>query len=286
MQTALTANTFFNYTTLNFITPIMMRLFSVLILSLFIMACSDDEVKSDPYADWTALDFYEEATSALEGAEFEEAIKNLENLEARFPFSPYARQAQLDVAYAYYKFDEPESAIAAVDRFIRLNPRDSHVDYALYLKGLADYNRGSGFLDSYFERDISQHDSKSMNDALRSFSTLVERYPNSRYADDSYQHMLFLRNKLAEAELHAADYYIKRKAWLAAAKRAQYVLETYPTTPATRDALVIMINSYKELGLNDLAADAQSVLDANSVEKVKLVQEGNTELQAPEKEKG
>ncbi len=260
----------------------MTRLLSTLILSLFLMACSDDGIKSDPYADWNALDFYDEATMALDAGEFEEAIKNLENLEARFPFSPYARQAQLDVAYAYYKFEEPESAIAAADRFIRINPRDNNVDYAWYLKGLADYNRGSGLFDSYFPRDLSQHDNKSMGDALQSFSTLVERYPDSRYANDAYRHMLFLRNKLADAEIHAARYYIKRKAWLAAAKRGQYVLETYPTTPASRDALVIMVDSYKKLGLNDLSTDAQSVLDANPPVNEQLVSNSNTELEAPE----
>ncbi len=260
----------------------MIRLLSALILSLFLIACSDDGVKSDPYANWTALEFYEESGMALEAGEFEEAIKYLENLEARFPFSPYARQAQLDVAYAYYKFDEPESAIAAADRFIRINPRDPNVDYAWYLKGLADFNRGSGFMDSIFPRDMAQHDSKSMGEALRSFSTLVERYPNSRYAPDSYQHMVFLRNKLAEAELHAARYYIKRKAWLAAIKRSQHVLETYPTTPASRDALTIMVNAYKELGLNDLAADAQSVLDANPVLEPAISSNDST-LAAPTK---
>jgi len=258
----------------------MIRLLSALILSLFLMACSDDDVKSDPYADWSALEFYDESTMALESGAFEEAIKHLENLEARFPFSPYARQAQLDVAYAYYKFDEPESAIAAADRFIRLNPRDPNVAYAWYLKGLADFNRGSGFMDGLFTRDISLHDNKSMDDALRSFSTLVERYPDSKYAPDSYQHMLFLRNKMAEAELHAARYYIKRKAWLAAVKRGQSVLETYPTTPASRDALAIMITAYKELGLNDLAADAQSVLDANPVIEKVAGSDDNT-LSAP-----
>lgn len=259
----------------------MIRLISVVILSLFLFACSEDGVKSDPYADWSALDFYEEASRALKAGEFEDAIKNLENLEARFPFSPYARQAQLDVAYAYYKFEEPESAIAAADRFIRINPRDPNVDYAWYLKGLADYNRGTGFLDNFFPRDLSQHDNKSMQNALRNFSTLVERYPDSRYSVDAYQHMVFLRNKLAEAELHAAEYYIKRKAWLAAAKRGQYVIENYPSTPASREALKIMIQSYKELGLNDLADDAQLVLNINLAKKDQIVSAGNTKLEAP-----
>ncbi|VAW67158.1 Outer membrane beta-barrel assembly protein BamD [hydrothermal vent metagenome] len=248
----------------------MMRIFSVLILSLFLLACSDDDVKEDPYADWTAQEFYDEATDALDAGEFEKAITNLENLEARFPFNPYARQAQLDIAYAYYKFDEPESAISAADRFIRLNPRDPHVDYAWYLKGLADYNRGVGFLDSFFTRDISLHDNKSMQQALSNFSTLVERYPQSRYAANSYQHMIFLRNKLAKAELHAANYYMKRKAWLAAARRGQYIIENYPTTPASREALEVMVKSYTELGLSDLAADAQSVLDKNPLPEEQL----------------
>jgi len=259
----------------------MTKLLSALILSLFLIACSEDGVKSDPYASWSALEFYDEATLALEAGEFEEAIKHLENLEARFPFSPYARQAQLDVAYAYYKFDEPESAIAAADRFIRINPRDPNVAYAWYLKGLADYNRGSSFMDGLFPRDLSQHDNKSMGEALRSFSTLVERYPDSRYAPDAYQHMVFLRNKLAQAELHAARYYIKRKAWLAAAKRGQYVLETYPTTPASRDALGIMVTAYKALGLNDLAASAQSVVDANQDIDTSALAMETPKLEAP-----
>jgi len=261
----------------------MIRRLAPLILTFFLLACSDDEVKEDPFASWTALDFYEEATAALQTGEFEEAIRNLENLEARFPFSSYARQAQLDVAYAYYKSEEPESAIAAADRFIRINPRDKNVDYALYLKGLADYNRGTGFLDGLFTRNISLHDNKSMRDALRSFSILVERYPDSRYSTDAYQHMVYLRNKLAEAEIHAANYYITRKAWLAASRRGKFVLENYPTTPSSRDALRIMIRAYKELSLSDLAADAQAVLDANTVKASATadIDNGNTELAPP-----
>ena len=263
----------------------MMRLFSLPILSLFLsltlIACSGDGTKSDEFADWSALDFYEQATASLQAGEFEAAIKNLENLEARFPFSPYARQAQLDVAYAYYKFDEPESAIAAADRFIRLNPRDANVDYAWYLKGLADYNRGKGIMDGFFPRDISQHDNKSMHSALSSFSTLVKRYPDSRYAMDSYQHMVYLRNKLAEAEIHTANYYIKRKAWLAAAKRGQYVLETYPTTPASRAALEIMVKAYTKLKLDDLAGDALAVLNANKVSAPQIAA-ADMNLKAPE----
>jgi len=260
----------------------MMRLLPLAILSLFLVACSGDDIKEDQYADWSASDFYDESSLSLINGEFETAITYLENLEARFPFSPYARQAQLDVAYAYYKFDEPESAIAAADRFIRINPRDPNVAYAWYLKGRADFTRGRGFLDDYIPRDISLHDNQSMQDAMRSFSTLVKQYPDSRYAVDAHQHMVHLRNKLAEAELHAAEYYIQREAWLAAAKRGQYVVENYQTTPASRRALTIMIKAYNELGLKELAADAQLVLKANADSKQQVaLAESLKELQAP-----
>ncbi|MCW9012717.1 MAG: outer membrane protein assembly factor BamD [Gammaproteobacteria bacterium] len=258
-----------------------MRLTFILLFSLFISACSDDATKEDPYSFWSAKDFYDAASHSLSAGEFQEAISNLESLEARFPFSPYARQSQLDVAYAYYKFEEPDSAISAADRFLRLNPRDPNVDYAWYLKGLANFSRGQGFLDSWFPRDLSQHDTKTLNDAIRDFSTLVRRYPDSKYAGDAYQRLLYLRNKLAEHEIHVAEYYIKRKAWLAAAKRAQYTIEHYQKTPAARRALEIMVQAYKELGLTELMAGAQLVLDANRLEEVKTADIMEDTLEAP-----
>lgn len=240
-----------------------MRLLTALLLTLMLAACSDDPSRSDIYASWSAKDFYEESKRALGAGEFKTAIEHLENLEARFPFSPYARQAQLDVAYAYYKFEEPDSVITAADRFLRLNPRDEHVDYAWYLKGLANFNRGSGFLDSWFPRDPAQHDSKSLKDAFSDFSTLVRRYPDSRYAADAHKRLIYLRNELAEQELVVADYYIKRGAFLAAAQRAQYVMEHYSQAPARVRALQIMDAAYTRLGMNDLAADARQVLASN-----------------------
>ncbi|MDH5764866.1 MAG: outer membrane protein assembly factor BamD, partial [Gammaproteobacteria bacterium] len=164
----------------------MRQLFSIiLILSLFTAGCSDDPTKSDPFASWTAEDFYDEAKRSLAAGEFQAAITNLESLEARFPFSSYARQAQLDVAYAYYKFEEPDSAIAAADRFIRLNPRDANVAYALYLKGLANFNRGKGIMDSWFPRNLADHDTKTIKDAIHDFSSLVRRFPDSKYSADA-----------------------------------------------------------------------------------------------------
>jgi len=258
-------------------------IFLPLILSAALLAggCSDDGTKDDPYADWSAKDFYQQARRSLDAGEFQTAIENLESLEARFPFSSYAKQAQLDVAYAYYKFDEPDSAITAADRFLRLNPRDPNVDYAWYLKGLANFTRGNGFLDSWFPRDLSQHDTKTMKDAIQDFSTLVRRYPDSKYSGDAYRRLVYLRNKLADHEIHVAEYYLKRQAWLAAAKRAQYTLENYQQTPASRRALEILVTAYGELQLPQLVADAQQVLDANKLPAAQTAELEQTDLQAP-----
>ena len=258
-----------------------MRFILLLAISIFVSACSDDPTKQDPYADWTAKDFYKEAKRSLAAGEFQTAIENLESLEARFPFSSYAKQAQLDVAYAYYKFEEPDSAIAAADRFLRLNPRDPHVDYAWYLKGLANFNRGVGFLDSWFPRDVAKHDTKTLKDSLQDFSTLVRRFPDSKYAGDAYKRLVFLRNKLAEHEIYVAEYYIERQAWLAAAKRAQYTIEQYQQTPSSRRAIEIMVQAYAELNLPDLLGDAQLVLEANREEDIQTAEIEEDTLQPP-----
>lgn len=233
-----------------------------LISTLLIQACSG--LDADITAEWTAKDFYDEARQSLDAGEFQTAIKNLETLEARFPFDPYAKQAQLDIAYAYYKFDEPESADNAINRFMRLHPRDPHIDYAYYIKGLINFNRGRGFLDSWIQRDPAHHDADVMLNAFNDFSTLVRRFPNSDYAGDAHQRMIYLRNKLAQKEINVAEYYIERGTWLSAINRAQTVIETYQDSIWSVRALEIMITAYTHLGLDDLAADAQRVLSLNT----------------------
>ena len=253
----------------------------VLLFSLLTAGCSDDPTKSDPYASWTAEDFYDEAKSALAAGEFQTAITNLESLEARFPFSSYARQAQLDVAYAYYKFEEADSAIAAADRFIRLNPRDANVDYALYLKGLANFNRGKGIMESWFPRNLADHDTKTLQDAMQDFSKLVRQFPDSKYSADAYKRLIYLKNELAEHEVGVAEYYIKRKAWLAAARRSQYILEHYQETQSSRRALDIMAQAYKELGLTELVAGVEQIIQANKTEVFATAELETETLQAP-----
>ena len=242
----------------------MFKTFSLL-LTLFIFslmsACANIEV--DHTANWTAKDFYDEAKTALNAGEFKTAIENLETLEARFPFDPYAKQAQLDVAYSYYKFDEPESALSATDRFLRLHPRDPHIDYVYYLKGLVNFDRGKGLLDNWFPRDLSSHKAATMHKSLQEFSLLVKKFPNSQYAGDAYQHMVYLRNMLAKQEIDAALFYIEHEAWIAAANRAKKVLARYEESIWSLSALEIMIESYLQLGLDDLASDTKRILDLN-----------------------
>lgn len=253
------------------------------ILYLFTLLSACASVEIDHTADWSAADFYDEAKTALNAGEFKTAIEHLETLEARFPFDPYAKQAQLDVAYSYYKFDEPESALSATDRFLRLHPRDPHIDYVYYLKGLINFNRGKGLLDRWFPRDISSHEASTLHKSLREFSTLVKKFPNSQYAGDAYQHMVYLRNMLAKQEIDTALFYIERKAWLAAANRAKKVLERFEESIWSLKALEIMIDAYQQLGLKDLADDSQRILDLNRSKNIQPAIEpvSNKALQLP-----
>ena len=240
-------------------------------LALLLQACST--LETDPTADWSAEDFYKEARSAINAGEFQTAITHLETLEARFPFDAYAKQAQLDIAYAYYKFEEPESAVSAIDRFLRLHPRDPHVDYAYYLKGLTNFNRGRGFLDSWIPRDMSRYDAEVMHNAYNDFATLVRRFPDSHYAGDAHQRMVYLRNKMAQKEINVAEYYIERGTWLSAANRAKEVIERYQDSTWSHRALEIMVLAYRKLELNDLADDAERVLNLNKPAAIKKAPE-------------
>jgi outer membrane protein assembly factor BamD len=199
----------------------------------------------------------------MDGANYKRAIELYEKLERRYPFGRYAMQGQLDIAYAFYKSEEPEQAIAAADRFIKLYPQNPYVDYAYYLKGIVNYNRSVGFIDRFVPTDQSQRDPGSALDAFEDFGELVRRFPDSKYAADARQRMLYLRSNLAKSEVNVAEYYMKRGAYLAAANRAQYVIERFQRTSAVDDALEVLIEAYDRLGKNDLAADARRVLELN-----------------------
>lgn len=238
-----------------------MRLFFILLLSVNLLACSG--IEKDETAGFSAKELYDEAQASINASEFQSAIKDLESLEARYPFDPHAKQAQLEIAYAYYKAEELDLATSAIDRFARLHPRDKNMDYVYYLKGLINFNRGQGLLDAWFPRSPSLHDPAILELAYNNFSTLVKRYPNSRYAGDAYQRMIYLRNQMAEKEILIARFYIERKSWLSSANRAKSVIIKYPDTIWIKDALEIMLLSYQKLELTTLAADTQRVIDFN-----------------------
>lgn len=210
---------------------------------------------------WSAQKLYTEAKDAMANANWEKAIKYFEALEARYPYGRYAQQAQLEVAYAYYKDREPVSAVAAADRFIKLHPNHPNVDYAYYLKGLANFNDELGFVGYVITQDLSDRDPKAARDAFESFKELVTKFPQSKYAPDSIKRMNYLVNTLSAYEAHVAHYYYRRGAYVAAVNRAQVLLKSYPNTPATEEALAVMVQSYEALGMKDMAADNRRVLE-------------------------
>lgn len=217
----------------------------------------------DPTEGWSANRLYTEAKDALNTGNYQTAIEYFEKLQARYPFGRYAQQAQLELIYAHYKNDDPDLAIAAADRFIKIHPRHPFVDYAYYLKGLVNYDRGSGLLDRIVPSDPAKTDTDAAQQAYNDFAELVRIFPNSKYAQDARQRMVFLHTNLAVYEINVANYYMRRDAYVAAANRAKYVLENYAQTPAVPDALVVMTRAYHKLGLNELAADALRVFETN-----------------------
>jgi outer membrane protein assembly factor BamD len=220
------------------------------------------EVK-DETSGWSAQKLYAEAKENLNDGNYERAVKLFETLESRYPFGRYAQQAQLEVAYAYYKDNEPISSIAASERFIKLHPNHPNVDYAYYLKGLANFNEDVGPVGGLIEQDMSERDPKSAREAFLAFKELVTRFPDSKYAADSIARMNYLVNALASHEVHVAKYYMKRQAWVASANRAKEVLKNYPEAPALEEALAILVVSYDKLELTGLRDDAQRVMALN-----------------------
>lgn len=239
------------------------RLPALFALLLLLTACSLLPKEKDMTKGWSASKFYSEASSSMAGGDYEGAIKLYEKLEARFPFGRYAMQTQLDVAYAYYRNGDQEQAIAAADRFIKLHPNHPYVDYAYYLKGIVNFNRNMGFFDRFVPVDSSQRDSSAAMDSFNDFSELIRLFPKSKYSVDARKRLIFLRNNIARHQIHAARYYMKRGAYLAAANRGVKVVENYQRTPAIKEALEIMIDAYSKLGLDKLSQDAKRVLAIN-----------------------
>ncbi|MDX1590135.1 MAG: outer membrane protein assembly factor BamD [Oleiphilaceae bacterium] len=207
--------------------------------------------------------YYEQAREALKGSNFNAAQRNLEALETYYPFGRYAEQAQLDLIYARYRSQDLDGARSSADRFLRLNPQSDNADYALYVRGVASYYMDLGLAVRYFPVSAAGRDPGEQISAFRDFYTLITQYPDSEYAPDARQRMIAIRNRLAAGEIHAARYYIKREAYIAALRRAQYVVENFPSTPAVEDALVIMTEMFSRLGLRQEANEGRRMLALN-----------------------
>ena len=247
---------------------------------LLLAGCSGLPDQIDETNGWSAQKLYSEAKESMSDGAWDRAIKMFEKLEARYPYGRYAQQTQLEVAYAYYKSNEPASAIAACERFIKLHPNHPNVDYAFYLKGLANFNEDLGLLGALANQDLSERDTKAARASFNTFKELVQRFPESKYTPDATLRMRYLVNALASHEVHVARYYQRRGAYLAAANRAQTVIRDFPQSPATEEALFLMVKSYDALKLTELRDDAERVLRTNFPKSPYLTADAPTERKA------
>ena len=232
------------------------------VLAACVLAAGCSSTPEDKTAGWTTDRIYSEAREELSGGSYDKAVPLLEKLEGRAAGTPLAQQAQLDKAYAHYKGGEKAQAIAALDRFMKLHPASPALDYALYLKGLVNFNDELGMFGWLSRQDLSERDQKAAKDSFESFRELSTRFPESRYANDARQRMTYIVNSLAQYEGHVASYYFQRGAYVAAISRAQTALADYQNVPAQEEALYILVKSYDALGMTQLRDDTQRIIDA------------------------
>ncbi|MDE2280782.1 MAG: outer membrane protein assembly factor BamD [Xanthomonadaceae bacterium] len=246
-------------------TRICLRTLAVLGLALMMSACSLFGHKRDNIDTMPVEALYNMAHTSLENADYAAAIRDYQRLIARFPSGEYNEQAQLEMAYAQYKDADWDDAYSTINRFIKTNPASKHVDYAYYLRGLINFDRTTGFMDK-ISRDKeaqSRRDQAYNLESFDDFAELSRRFPNSAYAADARQRMIYLRNVLAQYEINVAEFYLRNKAYIGAADRAQYVVEHYQQAPQTGDALAILTRCYLALDRKTLAAQTREVLAMN-----------------------
>ncbi len=240
----------------------MARIAVYFLVALFCLAgCAGNA--EDETVGWSAQRLYGEAKDAMASKDWPRAVKYLEKLEARYPYGRFAQQAQLEIAYCHYKDGERPSAIAAVDRFIKMYPNHASADYAWYLKGLINFNDQYGVLSNLTTPDMSDRDPKSSRESFNAFKEVATRYPESKYAADATLRMRYLVNALAAHEVHVARYYMKRGAYLAAANRAQYAIRHYAQAPALEEAVFVLVLAYDRLGMGELRDAADRVMRTN-----------------------
>ncbi len=230
---------------------------------LALSGCGMLPSKTDEAQKWSAEKLYAEAREEMSAGQYDAAIKLFQRLESNYPFGTYATQAQMEIAYAHYKARDQAEALAAVERFIKLHPNHAQVDYMYYLRGLINFNDQIGFLSVIYSQDPSERDPRATREAFAAFKALVDRFPNSKYAPDSIARLNYLINAMAQYEVHVANYYFRRGAYMAAVNRAQNAVSDYSESPSREEALFIMIRSYDKLGMFDLRDDTQRVFLLN-----------------------
>lgn len=247
----------------------MPQLFRVLILSFMVVllgACASSKIK--PLLSEKA--YYEAAQKSLKGSNFAKASENLEALESHYPVGAYTEQAQLELIYARFRHADLAGASAAADRFIRLHPAHAQVDYAYYMRGLSDYEADRDFFTRFLPVESAWRDLSNVRDSYNTFRELVTRFPNSEYSNDARGRMIFIRNQMAEAEMHVARFYARKKAYLSCLNRARWLIENYPGAPQTPDALALQSWAYGKLGIKDLADQQLALLKINYPDYDKL----------------
>ncbi|MBJ41352.1 MAG: outer membrane protein assembly factor BamD [Gammaproteobacteria bacterium] len=225
----------------------------------------------------TAGQLYEEGRAFLYAQDFVNAIRVFEILEARYPFGKYSTQAMLDLAYAHYASNHKDECISEANRFIRLYPNHPEVSYAYYLKALANFDKDSNVLTRFFAHDPSRYDTTNLKNSFNDFTVVVNKFPDSKYAEDSLNRLRYIKNQIAKNELYIAKYYNKRSAHVASVNRVKYLLENYGGTPSTKHGLLLMVDSYNKMEMFDLAYDAARVLEKNYPD-YKIVKNSNKSI--------
>ncbi len=259
------------------------RLISLLLclIAVALMAgCASGGKEYDPTVGWSAERLYRDAKDEIGVGNWTQAAKQLERLESRYPFGAYAQQAQIELAYVYWKDGNNAQALAAIDRFERLHPNHARLDYLYYLRGLITFYQESALLSGLTRQDPSERDPKGARESFAAFKTLLERFPNSPYAEDARLRLNYLLNNIAMNEVHVARLYYQKEAYVAAVNRAQTVVEEFQGTPAVEEALYILTLSYDKLGMEKLRDDTRRVLDANFPDS-SFVQHGFTKEDGP-----
>lgn len=233
------------------------------VLAAFLIAGCSSTPDDDQTANWSPNKLYAEAKDEMNAGGYDKAIPLYEKLEGRAAGTPLAQQAQLEKAYAYYKSGELAQAHATLDRFMKLHPASPAFDYALYLKGITNFNDNLGLFSFIARQDLSERDQKAAKESFESFRELVTRFPESKYAPDARLRMTYIVNSLAQYEVHVARYYYSRGAYVAAINRAQSALADYRDVPALEEALFILMRSYDSLGMAQLRDDTKRVLEKN-----------------------